>query len=549
MKTWIKDCTLIFIIIGTLFGITLAKYPLAAPDGGRYAEIPREMAATGDYLTPHLNGVKYFEKPPLFYWMQAASIKIFGVNDFAVSIVNALLAIGCALFIYITGRKLYGRTQGLISSFIFGTFALVFALTRTITLDVALTFFITGSLCTFLWATQLPINFKRSLYLWASYAFAGCAVMTKGLVGIVFLGLISIIWITLSNEWKNLKNYRIISGLIIFLAITVPWHILVQLKNPEFFDFYFTEQHFLRYATNYAGRSQKWWFFPVLLLVGLYPWTTFFPQAIFKSIPKTFKEWKQPKTTTFLLVWIFIIYIFYTFSNSKLIPYILPIFPPIALLMGNYFKEHWQKTKAPSTSMRTGFIVLSILNIALGTAALVATFIVDFNEQMITKQNLYIISACMFTSAITCQIAYKRNLISGFAAIFIITSILWLYISPKITVINRQSIKPLIITLQKQLQPEDEVISYASYYQDLPFYLQRIITVTNFVGELEFGTKHQDTSKWMISSKEFWKRWNGDKRKYMVVDKDDYKPLQLKAPNKMRIVAKHLDTLLVTNTK
>ena len=136
MLSWIKDFILIILIIGALFGATLGKYPLAAPDGARYAEIPREMVVTGDYITPHLNGVKYFEKPPLFYWLQATSIKILGVNDLAVSIVNAIMALGCALWIYGTSRKLFGRKAAWLSSFIFTTSSLVFVLTRIITLDM-----------------------------------------------------------------------------------------------------------------------------------------------------------------------------------------------------------------------------------------------------------------------------------------------------------------------------------------------------------------------------------------------------------------------------
>ena len=548
MISWIKDLLLLTLIIGVLFGATVGRYPLAAPDGGRYAEIPREMVVTGDYITPHLNGIKYFEKPPLFYWLQAVSIKFLGANDLAVSIVNALMALATTLCIYFTSRKLYGRVQGIISSFIFATSSLVFALTRAITVDVTLTFFLTGSLCSFLLATQLPASIKRTLYLWVAYAFAAFAVMTKGLIGIVFLGIIALIWLTICNQWRNIKTYRIISGLFIFLLIALPWHILVQIKNPEFFKFYFIEQHFLRYLTDYAGRSQKWWFLPTLLFAGLYPWMAFFPQTIIHHIPMHLEEWKQPKSTTFLLIWIIVIYTFYTFSNSKLIPYILPIFPPIAMLIGNYFAAHWQNQK--SNQITIGFWMLFIVNIALGISAIVATFILDFNEQAFSKQNLYIVASGMITSAIAIIISYKkRGLASGFVTLTIITAALWLYISPIISTVNRQSIKPLITTLQQTLKPEDEVISYGAYYQDLPFYLQRIITVANFEGELSFGIHHQDASSWMIDQKTFWERWNGNKVVYLITSEGNYRNLQPTAPDKMRIIAKHFDTLLVINTK
>ncbi|EKE01598.1 MAG: Dolichyl-phosphate-mannose-protein mannosyltransferase family protein [uncultured bacterium] len=546
--TWLKDFLVLTLIIGLLFGATLGRYPLAAPDGARYAEIPREMVVTGDYITPHLNGVKYFEKPPLFYWLQAISIKAFGANELAVSIVNALMALGCSLLIYFTGRKLYGRLNGIVASFIFATTSLVFALTRVVTLDVALTFFITGSLCSFMLATQLPLGIKRSSHLWAMYVFAALAVMTKGLIGAVFPALIVLIWTVVFNEWRNIKTYRIISGLFLFLLIALPWHILVQIKNPEFFRFYFIDEHFLRYSTGYAGRSKPWWFLPALLLGGLYPWMVFLPQTIMNSIPKHFNQWQQNKPTIFLVIWALTIYAFYTFSNSQLIPYILPVFPPIALLIGNYLATYWQSNQHRPITI--GFNVLLTLNIALGIGAIAAIFTLNFSDHTITKQNLYIAAACVIIGGVISIIAYRRRgLAWGFTTLTLAVSILWLYLSPIITTINKQSIKPLIITLQQKLKPDEEVISYGHYYQDLPFYLQRIITVANFANELTFGMRHQDTKAWMIDTKTFWERWNSNKRVYLITDTDSYRALQPVASDRMHMVGKYLDDVLLVNIK
>jgi len=546
--TWIKDFLLITLIIGTFFGATLGSYPINAPDGARYSEIPREMVVTHDYITPHLNGVKYFEKPPLFYWMQAISIKAFGATELAVSIANALMALGCALLVYFTGRKLYGRLSGMLASFIFATCSIVFALTRVVTLDLALTFFLTGSLSMFLLATQLPLGIRRNCYLWLMYVFAALAVMTKGLVGVIFPGLIVLVWTVIFNEWRSLKTYRIISGLFVFMLIAMPWHILVQIKNPEFFHFYFIDQHFLRYFTDYAGRSQPWWFFPAMLLGGLYPWVVFLPQTIIYHVPKHFSQWQQYKPTLFLLIWAVVIYVFYTFSNSQLIPYVLPVFPPVAMLIGNYIATYWQSARERSITI--GFSVLFFVNIALGIAAIAAIFMLNFSEQTITKQNLYIAAAYVIAGAVVSIISYRRRgLVFGFAALALSVSVLWLYASPIITIVGKQAIKPLIITLQQKLKAEDEVICYGEYYQDLPFYLRRIVTVANYAGELTFGMQHQDTKAWMIDPKIFWERWNSAKNVYLITSTNNYRALQATTTNKMRIVDKYLDDVLVVNTK
>ena len=380
------------------------------------------------------------------------------------------------------------------------------------------------------------------------YILAACAVMTKGLIGVVFLGTIIMAWTTIYGEWRNLKTYHLLSGGLIFLFITLPWHILVQIKNPEFFRFYFFEQHFLRYFTGYAGRAKPWWFLPVVTLIGLYPWTMFLPQAVIHNLPKHWQELKQSKSTIFLFLWIIIIYVFYTFSNSKLIPYILPIFPPLAMLLGNFFAAYWQSSK--SRQIDLGFYTLLILNLILAIGAIVATLILDFNEHAITKQNLYIVAIIMAINIVVTAIAYrKQGIFSGFITLTIATAALWLYMSPTITIINRQSIKPLIITLQQKLTPENEVICYGAYYQELPFYLQRIVTVANFANELEFGMRHQDTSSWMISPKTFWERWQSNRVIYLIINEADYRNLLPNAPDKMRIIAKLWDTVLVVNTK
>lgn len=538
MNSWVKDFLLLTLIIGLLFGATLGKYPLHSPDGARYAEIPREMVVSGDYITPRLNGVKYFEKPPLFYWMQAASIKMFGVNDFAVSFMNALLALGSVLLTYLIGRKIYGRFDGILASVMFATSTLVFALTRIVTLDVALTFFIVMSLGCFLIGTQTPIGTgSRRIYFCLAYAGAALAVMTKGLVGMLFPGMVILAWIVIFNKWRELKHYYCFSGILIFCLIVAPWHILVQLKNPEFFNFYFIEQHFLRYLTDYASRGQKWWFLPVMLLAGLYPWSVFLPQAIIN------KKEQYLQQSSFLLIWALVIYIFYTFSNSQLIPYILPILPPFTLLIGSYLAPYLQSNNQKGVSI--GFWVFFITNILLGIGAISAIFALNFSEQVVTKSNLYIAAVLVIFGAILSLVVYRRkNLAAGFIAIAISMSCLFLYISPVITIINNQSIKPLVTVLKQKLQSGDEVICYKIYPQELPFYLQRRITVADYVGELEFGTKQENTSSWMVSEKELVKRLKSNKHIYLITKNDNYKRLKVK---NLHVMARYLNYVLLSS--
>jgi hypothetical protein len=160
-----------------------------------------------------------------------------------------------------------------------------------------------------------------------------------------------------------------------------------------------------------------------------------------------------------------------------------------------------------------------------------------------------VVTALMLTGGLLIFYYYHtRGIVLGLVTIAITTALTWLYISPKISVINRQSIKPLIVTLQKNLQPENEVIAYGSYYQDLPFYLGRTVTVANFVGELEFGTRHEDTRSWMIDRETFYERWREERDIYMIISEDHYGRLLASGRvDNMKILDKLWDTLLVVN--
>lgn len=276
---WWLDIFLLTLFFCALFFIGLGDRPLFVPDEGRYAEIIREMITQKDYVTPHLNGIKYFEKPILFYWLGSAAVTLFGLKTASIRAVNALLALGVCLFTYITGRRLYDRATGLLAACILSTSTLFFAMAHLITLDLPVTVFITATFYFFLLGIQTP----HRLYFYAATFAAACAVLTKGLIGIVFPIMIIGTWIALLNHWRLLKTFYLPSCLLLFLIITLPWHWLVQQRNLEFFHFYFIEQHFLRYTNKAIGHYQPSWFFIPYFLIGFFPWIIFFTAIIFST--------------------------------------------------------------------------------------------------------------------------------------------------------------------------------------------------------------------------------------------------------------------------
>src|SRR5512147_1445409 len=323
----VRDLVVLTLAIGLLFAFMLGNRPLSVPDEGRYVEIPREMVATGDYLTPRLNGVKYLEKPPLFYWLESLSIHLFGLKEFTLRLWPALFALFGCLAVYGAGKRLYGRRSGLIAAVVLATSVLYYALSRDIILDMPVSVLLTAALLSFLVGTHETPGLKRRLFLWGFYAFAGLAVMTKGLIGILIPGMIIGAWIVMLGEWRILRTIYFPSGIVLFLLITAPWHILAGRVNPEFLNFYFIHEHFQRYLTKIHGRYRPAWYFIPVLLAGLFPWTPLLAQAVTFSTPSSWRERHEHRDALFLMLWAGLVFLFFSVSDSKLIPYILPVLP------------------------------------------------------------------------------------------------------------------------------------------------------------------------------------------------------------------------------
>lgn len=546
-SNWGLDLLFLTIIIALLFGLFLGHRPLSVPDEARYAEIPREMIALSNYITPHLNYIKYFEKPALFYWLQAASIHLLGVNEWAIRIPNALMALLGCLATYGIGRILFNRQTGLIASLILASSALYFVLSHLVTLDMATSVLMTVSLFFFLAGTKnSEQNLRKRFLYYGFYIFCALAVLTKGLIGVIFPAMIIGSWILLLNEWRLLKTIYLPSGILLFLMITIPWHVLVQLHNPEFFHFYFIEQQFLRYLTDSTGRYKPAWFFIPVLIVGFLPWIVFLPQAI-KNNLTIWRERHEKKFSLFIGLWATLIFIFFSFSNSKLIPYILPIFPPLAIIIADTLVKSWQTPKN-NPGIQWGYSLLAALIFFGG----IGTFFVHwyFPIPVLNEIKIEIISIWVIWStgtALACWLQWKKLAKPAFCALLLSTlAVLFMAIiaMPKV---DDRPIQPLVKILQPVLHSEDEVASYGTYYQDLPFYLQRRITVVDYQNELDFGIQHQDTREWIINQATFWQRWKSNRSIYMITDLDTYKQFIKSKIQPLHVLGLTTENVLISN--
>src|SRR5438445_6320955 len=329
-KTFVWVLFLLFCIIWCYM---LGARTLVPTDEGRYAEMAREMVATGDWITLRLNGIKYFEKPPLQTWMNALTFEMFGLGEWQARLWTGLCGLLGVVLVAFTGRRVFSERIGFFAALVLGSSFLWAGLGHINTLDMGLAAMMTLSLCGLLLGQRSDANASEQrnwmLVCWAGMALA---VLSKGLIGIVLPGAVLVLYTLFSRDWAIWKRLHLIKGLALFFVITTPWFVLISLKNPEFPHFFFIHEHFQRFTSKIHHRYGPPYYFLPILLLGIIPWLGVFFQSLWNGAhERNAAAGFQPKKM--LLIWSVFIFCFFSISDSKLPSYILPIFPSIALLI------------------------------------------------------------------------------------------------------------------------------------------------------------------------------------------------------------------------
>lgn len=535
-------------LLALWFTLFLGNRPFASPDEGRYVEIPREMVVSGDYVTPRLNGVKYFEKPPLFYWLQAASIKIFGIHEWSMRLWCVFFGILGCVGTYLFGRRFYGSRVGMAACLILAMSPLYYALSRLIILDMAMTTLVSLSLFSFLLAVHTPPGIQRRLWAWAFYACSAFGVLTKGLMALAISGPVILIWALTTGRWKDLWPAYIPSGTLLFLAIAAPWHILASLKNPEFAYKYFIVEHFLRYTTSIHMRTQPLLFFVPVLLLGFFPWISLLGSAIRDGLKSDFTK-EQRGITLFLLIWAGWTFGFFSISNSKLVPYILPCFPPLAVILGAY----WIKIHQPEHADAAHRSVLifaglsGILSIGGLTTLWMMPQLIDHRPYLWIDFTV-LTGAFLFLGTAAIFFLYQSHVRSALTTIPLAALILVISLIRLMPELQRPSIKPLAQVIQTHKNPSDIVGSYKAYYQDFPVYVDQIVTVIDAKGELEFGCEVEDCTQWMLDEKKFLQLWRGKRRLLIIARSTEIAALAQRDPTFYYLpLGTYQGNILITN--
>lgn len=531
-----KAFALLMLVTIPLFFLFLGNHPLLEPDEGRYSEIPREMIERNEYVTPTLNYVKYFEKPILHYWLTALSFKAFGLSEFAARFWPAALGILGVIATFVLGESLYGTRAGLFAGIVLATSWIYFAISQINIIDMGLSVFTTVSLAGFLLGM---IRDRRYLLLF--YAGMGLATLAKGLIGIVLPCGIAAIWILLNRDWKLVIRSFYGWGILVFLAITLPWYVLVCMRNPEFFNFFFVHEHFLRYTTRIHGRYEPAWFFIPILLAGGLPWTGFWAPSLFR--------FRESKEKLYLFVWVAVIFLFFSFSDSKLVPYILPVFPSLSLIAGARLDRYLAR---PSDNPITRELVFSLLLLGVFTVALFAyPFLQDRFAPATLLRVTGPLAGVLVLMLLGAGFSWKKKLPKAVVATLFIGALAsCLALKQGFDFYGTfHASKEIARIIERYQRPGDLVAEVGGYSQGLPFYLKTRVALVDYRGELKFGSKVGDQSQWFLDWAAFLEQWNSARPMIVVFEEKRYGELVAKGVNGMKILGKFNDAVVVTNRR
>lgn len=534
-----KDIIWLTIILAALLMVS-PQPPYHTPTEARYVEISQEMLKTGDLVTPRINGVKFLDKPPLTFWLGAASISMFGSSEFSARLPHALLMIALCLIIFAAGRKFYGRIAGVLGALIMASCVMGVVSGRIVMTDLSLSFFITACLLSFMFSQLSLEKRKRDIFLMLTYVSAALAVLSKGIVGILIPAIVVGSWIAITWQWQILKNARLVWGTLLFTIIVVPWHILAGFETKEFYDFYFINQHFQRFFTDIHQRTKFFGFFFVVVIAGLFPWIIFLFQTLNEKIKKLWRE-RHIKSTAnnieiYLLLWAALPFLFFSYSDSKNVVYILPVFPPLALMIGNYLSQIWNNgLSKKAKGFYTGLYILagSYMLIVIGyfTIYFLKPLIVNVEQGILEKfSTLTEIAIALIAGTFSLWLSFllwqhkNQKTIITHLTVFTLVFMTMIYSQITQKIFGENSTKVFAEFLLPRLNQSDEVVTYKVRYNDILVYLNRKITIVDEEDELEFGVSVEPrTREWMIDKKRFALRWNKPNHKiYLVIQKKRY---------------------------
>ncbi|HKC89487.1 MAG TPA: glycosyltransferase family 39 protein [Blastocatellia bacterium] len=511
-----------------------------------HAVAAREIVERGDWVTLHINGVRYLEKAPLMYWAVATTYKIFGITEFATRLPLAIGAMLLVAAVYYFGRWMGGARAGLYSGLAMGAALGAYLFTRIMIPEVLIAFFMTVAFYFFL---KVYFGELDTRWVYVFYACMAAAVLTKGLIGVVFPCGALFVFVFMTKGWRQLLKMRPIGGALLFLAIAVPWHALAIWRNEKFFWFYFINEHILRFLGKRLPADYdtvpiaSFW---LLHVVWLFPFSVFLPLALARLRDLWRPTEREDQLRLFAWLWALVVVCFFSFSTRQEY-YTFPAFPALALLAGVGLARG-EKEKSRWAPLGQG--LLAFVGVTVGAAlgfllwlSRNATPAADISQTLTHNPENYKLAMGHMSDLTVDAFAVLRVPAAG-AALSLSVGLLAAYILRRkgraiqaalFTAVTAAcfiyfahmalgffdpylSSRPLADAIKRRLAPGDLVVINGEYQggSSLGFYLQQKILILNGrMTGLEFGSHYPDVPPVFIGDGEIAQLWKGERRVFL----------------------------------
>jgi 4-amino-4-deoxy-L-arabinose transferase-like glycosyltransferase len=534
----------VFAIAGLIFFFHLGAYGFWEPDEARYGEIAREMLALRNFIVPHLNYVAYVEKPPLLYWLTALSFQILGINEFAARLVPAISALLGVVATFVFADRVMGRRRAVMATAILASAPLYAVMAQVLTTDMLL------SALTTIAIFALFLHYRDGgNWCWIAYLAMALATLTKGPVGIALPALTMLVFLWWERALKgSLRRFHAIAGAMLMTAIVAPWFIAISIREPGFLDFYFVGEHIRRIFDSSFSHGEPPYFYVPVIIAGLLPWSLLVPFLTWRGMPA------NPARRYCVIAALVIIGTF-SASSGKLIPYIIPAFPPLAVLLADgivtcAWPEESLRLRPPDSRilMESGPL-LGLLGGGIIIAALeAASFRTPY--LMLLQPELFAIGGILVFGGAMTTIAFSARLNGAGLSLIVIT----LAGALGAGTWARLAAEPLrsyasLSRIVAERAPNAKIICYHRYVQGLPFYTRRRVLLVGPLSELKFGAEHaSDASDYFFTSdSDLLRLWNQPGDNVLVIDAGDLARLKDRLGNFTLLAVEHTKRAIINH--
>jgi len=510
--------TLIFLGFLMAYILPIGYRPMIIPDETRYAEIPREMIATGDWIVPRLDGVRYFEKPVMGYWLNGISMLIFGENSFAARFPSALAAGLSALMVWLLMRRSgHGPTSGAIAALIFLTTFEVAGTGVFSVLDGPLAMFITMAMTAFYLASKAPRGSGKEKGLLTLFGMGcGMAFLTKGFLAFAVPVVVIVPYMIWEGRWRDLFRMAVIP-IAAAALVSLPWAIAVHLKEPDFWNYFFWDEHVRRFLAQDAQHKAPIWYYFLMFPVAALPWSFMVPAAV-RGMDRPMM---QTALFRYALCWFCAPLLLFSAASGKLITYILPCFPPFALLLTQGLTSYFGKRNR--RAFRAGAATLSLFFAAIlgGFIVMQTTGIGGLVPYVARWKIIAIVMAMLLLVVVLLQSQKKETLAEKIGpislAVFLFLMTVQFALPDKI--IAHKSPGALLLRNAARVQADTCLVSFDHTMRAVCWFYKRSDVFALRGGEMAYGFSYPEARHRLLDLKQFKALIQENKGKVVLIGK------------------------------